>query len=178
MTAVLRPWYREGWVWFAMTPPLAAILGCIATITVAIRSADGVVADDYYRRGLAINEQLARTETARRLGVGAQVQLGGAAPGDAIEVAVVGAHQLPEAATLRIALVHPGRSGADRVATLARVPGAGHAFEQRYRGAWPEGASGGAGANWRIALETPQWRLDGDVGVIGGAQRIEIASPR
>lgn len=178
MDATLRPWYREGWVWFAMTPPIVAIIGCIATITLAIRSADGVVAEDYYKRGLAINEQLARTEAAQRLGVGAQVQLAGVAAGDAIEVTVRGAQPLPEAAALRIALVHPGRSGADRVAVLARLPGAGHAAEQRYRGAWPEGTSGGAGANWRIALETPQWRLDGDAGVIGGAQRIDVAPAR
>ena len=52
------PWYRQRWPWLLTVPPAAAVIGCAITITLAIVGNDGVVAADYYRQGLAINERL------------------------------------------------------------------------------------------------------------------------
>ena len=65
-TDVAPPWYRQPWPWFLISLPAAAIIGCIVTTVLAVRSADGVVAD-YYQRGLSINNELARTRRARGL---------------------------------------------------------------------------------------------------------------
>ena len=54
-----RPWYREPWPWILMAPPAAAVIAGAATVWIAVGSADGLVADDYYKRGLAINQVLA-----------------------------------------------------------------------------------------------------------------------
>jgi uncharacterized protein len=68
------PWYREPWPWLLMAGPVAAIVAGIATAWIAIVHQDGLVADDYYKEGLAINRTIARHEAAVRLGVVAQVR--------------------------------------------------------------------------------------------------------
>jgi len=40
------PWYKEPWPWIVMAPPAAAVLAGIATIWIAVASADGLVAED------------------------------------------------------------------------------------------------------------------------------------
>lgn len=54
----VQPWYRQPWPWFLIALPAIAVVGCIATMILAIRTNDAVVAD-YYQRGLDINKELA-----------------------------------------------------------------------------------------------------------------------
>jgi len=44
-----RPWYREPWPWILMAGPAAVIVAGIFTMTLAYRTEDGLVADDYYK---------------------------------------------------------------------------------------------------------------------------------
>ena len=69
----VKPWYRQFWPWFIMALPAAAVVGGITTVIVASIDRDGLVKDDYYKEGLAINRDLARVDLAKRLGVEAQV---------------------------------------------------------------------------------------------------------
>ena len=138
-----RPWYREPWPWILMSGPAAVILAGAATIWLAFASADGLVADDYYKRGLAINQVLAREENARRLGVQARIE---SAHGR-LRVALAGA--APEA--LFAQLAHATRAGHDvrlRLALLA--PGV-------YEAELPPLAAG----RWSVVLEDPrrEWRV-------------------
>ena len=55
-----RPWWQFGYVWLLVAGPVAVILAGVATVVIAVRSQDPVVAEDYYKRGLEINRQLAR----------------------------------------------------------------------------------------------------------------------
>ena len=55
-----QPWYREPWPWILMSGPAAVIVAGAVTTWMAFASADGLVADDYYKRGLAINAVLKR----------------------------------------------------------------------------------------------------------------------
>jgi len=161
------PWYRQRWPWLVMLPPAVAVVGCIITITLAVRSADGIVAADYYKRGLAINEQLARSERAAQLGLRAEVSVRGINTGDEIRVSLQADKPLPRDATLKLRLVHPGRDGADREALLA--PLASHAEARRivYAGNWQEAQPVTAQVGWRLVLETSDWRIDGDASMIG-----------
>jgi hypothetical protein len=52
------PWYREPWPWLLGAGPLVVVIAAIATAWVAIRNDDGVVAGDYYKRGLLVNQRL------------------------------------------------------------------------------------------------------------------------
>ena len=138
-----RPWYREPWPWILMAAPAAAVVAGAATLWIAVSTADGLVADDYYKRGLAINRVLALEENARRLGVHAHAE----AYGGHLRVALSGA--APEA--LFAQLVHATRAGFDQRLRLARAaPGV-------YEADLPPLAAG----RWRVVLEDPrrEWRV-------------------
>jgi hypothetical protein len=138
----MNPWYKEPWPWILMAPPVAAVLAGLATVWIAVWSADGLVAEDYYRQGLAINRVIAREERARRLGIHAQVQMGDGR----IRVRLAGA--APEA--LFVHLAHRTRAGYDQRLRLARVAAG-------YEAQMAPLAPGG----WRVSIEDPQgrWRI-------------------
>ncbi len=69
------PWYRHRWPWFLMLGPAIVIVAGFYTLWLAIVSNDGLVADDYYKRGLGINRVLERTQRATVLGLHARVDL-------------------------------------------------------------------------------------------------------
>jgi len=138
-----RAWYREPWPWILMSGPAAVVVAGAATFWIALDSADGLVADDYYKQGLAINQVLGREENARRLGVRARIE---SAHGR-LRVALAGA--APEA--LFAQLAHATRAGHDvrlRLALLA--PGV-------YEAELPPLAAG----RWSVVLEDPrrEWRV-------------------
>ncbi|MDW8468063.1 MAG: FixH family protein [Burkholderiales bacterium] len=139
----MTPWYREPWPWALMAAPAAAVLGGAVTIWLAFATADGLVADDYYRRGLAINRVLAREEAARRLGVRAEVERAGGR----LRVRLAG--DAPEA--LFAHLAHATRAGYDARLRLARTA------EGVYEAPLADLAPG----RWRLVLEDPQgrWRI-------------------
>ena len=157
------PWYRQRWPWLLMLPPLTAVVGGIVTIVLAVRSDDGMVVADYYKRGLAINAELSRSRRAAELGLSAEVSATGEAAGDGVDVRLRAGLPLPPEATLLIRLVHPGRSGADRMAVLARVSADADGLGAEYRGAWGEAAQLHAPVAWRVVVEGREWRLDGGI---------------
>ncbi len=59
------PWYRKAWPGLLFIPPVGAVLGGILTVILAVQSPNALVVDDYYKEGLAINQQKHRLETAR-----------------------------------------------------------------------------------------------------------------
>jgi hypothetical protein len=126
-----------------MSGPAAVILAGAATIWLAFASADGLVADDYYKRGLAINLVLAREDNARRLGVRASIE---AAQGR-LRVTLAGA--APEA--LFAQLAHATRAGHD--VRLRLAPVAAGVYEAEL----PPLPAG----RWSVVLEDPrrEWRV-------------------
>jgi hypothetical protein len=163
MNAAAVPWYRQRWPWLLMVPPLAAVIGGIVTVTLAVKSDDGVVVADYYKRGLAINAELSRSQRAAELGLVAEVKASGEASGDSVHVRLTGERSVPAEAALRIRLVHPGRGGADRIAILSRVSAEADGSSAEYRGAWDQASELHAPVAWRVLLEGREWRLDGGI---------------
>jgi uncharacterized protein len=53
------PWYRYGHVWLVIAGPAVVVVAALATAWIAVRSPDPVLEEDYYRRGIEINKQLA-----------------------------------------------------------------------------------------------------------------------
>jgi hypothetical protein len=126
-----RPWYREPWPWILMSGPAAVLLAGSATMWIAFASADGLVADDYYKQGLAINKRLAKEDEAGRRGISAEVSL---RPGR-LRIELKG--DAPPA--LFVQLAHATRAGQDQRLRLAPVaPGA---YEAEL-GDLPHGPSG------------------------------------
>ena len=143
-----NPWYREPWPWLLMAGPAAVVLAGIATTVLAVTSFDGLVADDYYKQGLAINRVIAREERAQALGVEAAVLFNP----ERTRVRVM-LNDKAHPATLRLALVHPTRPDGDQAITLPAA-GAG-----TYEGAIKPPRS----ASMRVRIEDGDggWRLAG-----------------
>lgn len=150
------PWYREPWPWFLMSLPAASIIAGIATVWLAARSADGLVVGDYYKAGLAINQTLAREETARALGIAATLER----DGDMIVLRLTG-RPAGSPPGVRLTLVHPTRTGFDR--NIDFIPAGADAYRAVMpsvsAGKWLAHLSDDAGI-WRITgvIHTP---LDG-----------------
>lgn len=143
-----RPWYREPWPWLLMSGPATVIVAGAATMWIAYHSADGLVAEDYYKQGLAINRVIAKENEAHRLGISASVRL----MPDRLHVDLKG--EAPPA--LFVHLAHATRAGYDM--RLRLTPVAPGAYETELsplpRGRWQVIIEDPRGL-WRIARETP-----------------------
>ena len=64
---VPAPWFRQPWPWLLASGPLAVVLAGGFTMALAFGGADGLVSEDYYKQGLAINRDLAREGAAKAL---------------------------------------------------------------------------------------------------------------
>jgi hypothetical protein len=142
--AVLRsaPWHRQRWPWLLMLGPGIVVLAGFATLWIALRSDDGLVADDYYKRGLAVNQTLDRSVRGADLGLSATLDV--TREGDVTlrlrsHDAAVPAAMPP---VVRLRLVHPTRAGPR--------PGRGRRAGTRRRLSRPRrGAGAGAPARHR-----------------------------
>lgn len=153
MNTAPRPWYREPWPWILMAGPAVVIVAGVITTWLAVDSFDGLVEDDYYKQGLAVNQRTARSQQAGQMGVRADLMTGGAdATRLRILLTVDSGAPLPESLQLR--LVHPTRNGLDQRIAL-RAEGGGF-----YSGQLDAPLAG----RWHVALEDAglAWRLTGD----------------
>ena len=73
-TAAL-PWYRYPMVWMIVGIPFSAVVMGVVMIWLAITTDDGLVADDYYKQGMAINRDLHRDTEAQEKGVSAALEM-------------------------------------------------------------------------------------------------------
>lgn len=141
------PWYRQRWPWILMSGPAVVLVAGVITTWIAFETADGLVADDYYRKGLAINKVIAREEKARSLGLSADID----SKGGRLRVRLAGIAEDKRPEAIFAHLVHATRSGFDARLRLAR--GADGVYEAALP-ALPPG-------RFRLALEDPRgsWRI-------------------
>ena len=154
LSANIKPWYRHPWPWILMAGPFIVVVAGAITTYLAVISNDGLVDDDYYKQGLAVNQMSERDQKAVTLGLQADVML---SDGKQIRVLLRGAPGvvLPEALNLRI--THPTRAGVDQHVQVSRdADGAGGAYSGKL--------SAPLSGRWHVALEDEKrdWRLTGD----------------
>jgi len=128
-----------------MAGPAAVIVAGAVTIWLAVSTSDGLVADDYYKRGLAINQELRRDQVVVERGITAAVER----RDGVLRVRLEARAALPEAIFAR--LVHPTRAGQDQRLRLPRVA----------PGVYETGMSALSAGRWRLVLEDPagEWRI-------------------
>ena len=101
------PWYHYFWPWFMVVLLGSTVVAGISTVFIAVRGADPLVADDYYRDGKAINQTFAADREAALREARARVRVG---DGVSIELDILGA--LPT--ELELELSHVTLSKYDR----------------------------------------------------------------
>lgn len=168
MTDILgnkRHWWREPMVWLIITLPLAAVVGGLITVWIAASGSDSLVAEDYYKQGLAIHQVLERDARAVALDLAAEVRV----EGGLLEARLSGRlDTYPDRLILNV--VHPSRSRDDRTITLTA------AAQGVYRGELPALEAG----QRRLLLEPEDraWRLTGRwTGPFSGSTRLQPAKP-
>ncbi|HUN92548.1 MAG TPA: FixH family protein [Burkholderiaceae bacterium] len=156
------PWYRDRWPWFLISLPAIAVAFSLYAAYLAVHGADTVIDADYYKHGLAINEELDRAHKAEALGIAADLGFDGLHSGDSVRVSMTAAHPPAAEPTLQVRLLHPTRPSADRVALLSRVAG-GSDDAPQYLGAWQPTEDVNGRIAWRVVIEAKAWRLESDL---------------
>jgi len=144
-----RPWYREPWPWILMGGPAIVVVAAFATLYLAVRHADPLVVDNYYKEGLAINRVLARDHLAFERGDRALVMLN--QDRTLLRIQLTGPRPPDQ---LRVRFTHPTKAGLDQLVIAQQIqPGL---YEGTVRLA--------ASLRWDIEVEDAreQWRLTGD----------------
>ena len=114
MSASKTAWYRQAWPWFLIALPATAVVAGFATLWFAVTSNDGLVVDDYYKQGLAIQKTMARGGEAARLGLEADISI--SAEQVTVRLTSTQAAVLPDA--LFLTITHPTRSHMDQHVSL------------------------------------------------------------
>lgn len=153
-----EPWYRQFWPWFIMALPATAVVAGLITLYIATVNRDTLVKDDYYKEGLALNQDLARSRRAAELGISAELTYD--AGSGAVTLATTGVPA--EVQRLTLVLLHPTLANQDLDATVTR------AADGRYQGRLPPLGP----AHWRVQLrpDADDWRLETRLSVPGQGQ--------
>lgn len=150
-TPASAPWYRHRWPWLLMAGPAVVVVASFITLWLAVHTDDGLVTENYYRQGLAINQTLKLSERARELGLEAGLRIGV----DQISVRLAAADaRFAPPETIQVSVAHPTRAGLDQTQTLTRQ-GA------RYVGRFRLPADG----HWTVMIEdaAKTWLMMGNI---------------
>lgn len=146
-------------------PATAVIVGAVMLVLANV-TWDGLVADDYYRRGMEINRSLARDAEAARRELRASVAF--PAPG----IVTIRLAERDHAAAsgdgapiLRFA--RAARTGADVTVAMTRAAGG------VWHGVLPEMASG----KWYVEIGNDRWRLSAPVRIPVSAGELVLHAP-
>jgi hypothetical protein len=144
------PWYKQFWPWVLIALPATAVAASIATLMIAMHEPDGVVADDYYKHGLAINRVIERDRRAAELGLSASITLN---PEDGKSLIVLTGNEPLGDEQVVLKFLHPTRANQDYETFLRpSAPGV-------YLGDFKSLAPG----NWHVQVmsEDGDWRMTG-----------------
>ncbi len=144
------PWYKQKWPWILIGIPGTSVVLGFMLLYLAITTADGLVVDDYYRQGRAIDQTMARSLLAGDLGLAADLSV--RSDRVSVRLSANDTADLPEA--LIVTIIHPTRAGMDQAVRLAGNSGV-------YSGPLEPINIG----RWRVQIEdeSRSWRLNGAV---------------
>ena len=133
MAQEVQPWYRQFWPWLLISLPASAVIGGIITIIIAVQSPNALVVDDYYKEGLAINQQKGRLARANAMSLEGLVR----STENRINVALSSTEPVTDE-TLILYVGHSTRAELDRELTLERTAEGSYSanFNNLLPGAW------------------------------------------
>jgi len=152
-----RPWYRQAWPWFLISLPASAVVGGIITLMLAISSPNALVVDDYYKEGLAINQEKQRLASADTMGMAGLLR----SDGKLLTLSLTSQPAVTEQ-ELTLNIIHSTRAELDQELTLQRMP------DGRYAADLPLLSPG----NWYLRLQAgdASWQIRGRISIDGPFQ--------
>lgn len=151
MTTTPSPWYKQFWPWFLLSLLMLSISVSSTFAVLAVRSADGMVQEDYYEHGRAINMVLAKQQRAHELNLAADLRVD---PLTSDIIVQLDGDDRPERLYLR--LIFPTQDNRDQDLVLE------HVRDGRYLGQAPDNLR----YRWYLQLhpseQQPEWRLVGE----------------
>ena len=142
-----KPWYLQPYVWLVIAFPLSAVIAGIITIWIAVESDDGLVVDDYYKRGLEINRTLERDEIAGQYQLKTVIQTN--YDDKKIMLTLTGNQSFSAPPAVSVKFMHATRGGFDKELTLKLGE------LNTYHGTLPELIRG----KWHVMVEANNWRV-------------------
>ena len=148
---MVKPWYKQFWPWVLISLPASAVIGSLVTILLAVHEPDGLVVDDYYKQGLAINQDIARQRAAEARGLNGEFSIDLQHGKTQLSLN----QTLADIQELKLRLAHPTRAHKD-LSSILTVDAQG-----RLSGLISSPEAG----RWQVIVE-PQdgsWRLTGQI---------------
>jgi hypothetical protein len=118
----LKPWYRQPWLWFLLSIPIASVILSSIMVTVAVMGRDSLVSDNYYKDGMAINQTIGQDQLAAALGLAPVLSI----KGQEVVLALKATAEIPAQSFLTLKLLHPTVSAQDVIIQL--LPGSDGVF--------------------------------------------------
>jgi hypothetical protein len=155
------PAWHEPLVWLVFGIPALTVVAGLITAWIAVHRADSNVAEDYYKRGLAINRSLDREARAQLPGLVVEISL---QANRSMTMRLSGKLTPPESVTL--SMTHPVHAEQDRRIILERGP------DDLYRATIPQTNR----IAWDIAIESQDWRITARHLVLADGARLQLAA--
>jgi hypothetical protein len=155
------PAWHEPLVWLVFGIPALTVVAGLITAWIAVQRADSNVAEDYYKRGLAINRSLDREARAQLLGLVVEISL---QADRSMTMRLSGKLTPPESVTL--SMTHPVHAEQDRRIVLERGP------DDLYHATIPQTNR----IAWDIAIESQDWRITARHLVLADGARLQLAA--
>lgn len=153
-----RPWYKEPYVWMLIGIPLTSVIVGIFFISQAVSTKDTLVRDNYYKDGLAINQEMKWDKKAETLDIKTEFTVNG----NEVSLTLINSRQeTPN--SLHFKLSHPTLKGKDRDSFLTK--GEGNSFKGFIEELEDDG-------RYYIMIESieQKWRRRGDIYITQGEQ--------
>ncbi len=123
-----KPWYRQFWFWFVFSPLIYIVIMCSVTVTIALKGADDVIIDNYYKEGRMINQALEQDRRAQDLGLSGDLSFDRTSGEISLTIANAPADSTLMPEQLLLMMGHPVKAAKDQLITLVAIaPG-------KYRG--------------------------------------------
>lgn len=150
------PWYREPWAWVVAAPIFLVFAVCAVLVTTAVRFADDVVTDDYYKEGKLVNHRFAAEAFAVEHDIAGSLTLDAGAREFLLKLNT----PLNTDDRLVLKLSHPVEADFDQTFELKRRSLTGYAAPLN---SLPEGRWYVRVEGFEAGAETLTWRLSGEV---------------
>lgn len=142
-------WYKQFWPWFLIILPGTVVIASIITVVIAFKSADTLVADNYYKEGMAINKTVSDLNAAKTINLHGTLNF----TGNSLNLSITGNHSV-EDQQLLILFSHPLDNLQDQAVHLQKTANG------EYTGKLPTLSAG----KWYIAVQSLEsatpWRIN------------------